>query len=123
MSNRLTFSLASLILILGLVFVPTSVMAHPHVDIPDTEADESVPDHNSHPEPVISLKPDAADAATEKVRNNQVVIGEAPASSTAGVDANEFVLIIDFGRDVTTNAASKTANPEAVAPLIGECDS
>ena len=63
--------------------------------------DESVSAHNAHPMPTIRLKADAKDAKTEKVRGNMVVIAEDDAPDADAIDANEFVLVIDFGQDVT----------------------
>ena len=60
LSNKSTFSLACLILLLalGVVFGTTSVMAHPHLDDPDTtDVDESDVDHSEsdHPTATITL--------------------------------------------------------------------
>ena len=135
MSNRLTFSLASLIFLiaLGLIFVPTSVLAHgpntigllrshPHpvnTAIPgqDLNADGDTNDigegavstHNAHPIPTLSLKPDAADATTAKVKDNMVVIASAD-SQTNAIDANEFVLVVDFDQDVVNASNIETVD-------------
>ncbi len=60
MSNRLTFSLASLILILGLVFAPTSVMAHPATDANTDTATDTAQIHpvstaTNHRHPVVEV--------------------------------------------------------------------
>ena len=130
MSNRLTFSLASLILILalGLVFAPTSVMAHDAAqsvgldgvvggtdDIPShthpvkvlvpavTSGNNQVaeiPVHGHHPMVTsIALKTD------DKVSDNMVEVGAAPGTLTAGIDAHEFVIIVTFDRPVVADAA------------------
>ena len=136
MSNRLTFSLASLIFLiaLGLIFVPTSVLAHGpntignlrshthpvNTVIPGTDlnadgdtldiGEGEVSTHNAHPIPTLSLKPDAANATPAKVKDNMVVIGAAPSGGqTTAIDANEFVLVVDFDQDVVN-----TSNQEAV---------
>ncbi len=111
MSNRLTFSILSIFLLLAFVAVP--VMAHapdddtvgPHtthpveVAVPEVTGDNrvpAVPVHGPHPMVTsIALKP-----AAGKVRDNMVVVGVAPATPTDGIDANEFVLIVTFDRPV-----------------------
>ena len=67
-SLKMTFSLASLVVLLalGLVFGTTSVMAHPHIDVPSTEdMDESDVDHEmtDHPTATIALTSANADAS------------------------------------------------------------
>ena len=131
MSNRLTFSLASLIFLiaLGLVFVPTSVMAHdaaqtgspatvgPHThpvleavtaDASATPPVLAVPLHGHHPMVrSIALK------SGDRVRDNMVEVGAAPdGGQTDKLDANEFVLVITFDRPVVhaTGATDQDAD-------------
>ena len=117
LSNKLTFSLASLVFMLTLafVFMPVSVMAHdpigdfiPHNHpvnemIPERDLDEdgnstdigeaAVPAHNAHPVPTITLKAGAT------VRGSEVMIT---------TTANTFIIIIDFDRDVTGSSDDRT---------------
>ncbi len=113
LSNKSTFSLASLILLLalGVIFGTTFVMAHapddatvgPHTH-PVTEevaADASatppvlpVPIHNAHPSPVITLK-----SGQTNVRGNMIAL-DATTNTT-------FTLVVDYGMDVT-GAADNT---------------
>ena len=112
LSNKSTFSLASLILLLalGVVFGTTFVMAHapddttvgPHTH-PVTEAvaeDASatppvlpVPLHNTHPVPVITLR-----SGQPNVRGNMIAL-DATTNTT-------FTLIVDYGTDVTDTATN-----------------
>ena len=134
-SLKMTFSLTSLVFLiaLGLVFAPMSVMAHGpstignlrshthpvNTEIPgqDLNADGDTTDtgegavstHNAHPIPTLSLKPDAADATTAKVRDNKVVIASVD-SQTNAIDANEFVLVVDFDQDVVNNNTTEEVN-------------
>ena len=115
MSNRLTFSLASLIVLIafGLVFGTTSVMAHAPGDDtvdshthPVTEAVTADPTadppvlgvspHGRHPVPTLSVK---ADAAT--VKGNNVVV-----TSTAAT----FTVVINFDVPVADAAADTAAD-------------
>ena len=121
MSNRLTFSLASLIFLiaLGLVFVPTTVLAHdaeqtgdpatvgPHTHPVKVEvtADNSatppvlaVPIHGAHPTATISLKPNAA-----TVRGMQAVV----TSTTTGT-TDVVTLVVQFNMPVVDAASSET---------------
>ena len=106
MSNRLTFSLASLIFLiaLGLVFVPTAVMAHdaeqtgdpatvgPHShpqkkEVTAVTADPTanppvvgrlaIPIHGAHPTVMLSLKPNAA-----TVKGTEVIVTDATGGTT-----------------------------------------
>ena len=63
LSNRLTFSLASLIVLiaLGLVFAPTSVLAHPNVDGDDTHANDG------HMHPSIDISATDVDPSTDDI--------------------------------------------------------
>ena len=112
LSNKSTFSLASLILLLalGVVFGTTFVMAHapddttvgPHTH-PVTEAvaeDTSatppvlpVPLHNTHPVPVITLR-----SGQPNVRGNMIAL-DATTNTT-------FTLVVDYGMDVTDTATN-----------------
>ena len=60
MSNRLTFSLASLILLLGLVFAPTAVMAHPVTETNNVSGQihdgDAVGLVHSHPEITVTIE-------------------------------------------------------------------
>ena len=109
MSNRLTFSLASLIVLLtfGLVFMPMSVIAH---DVTDADGDAPVTDpehtglsvgdtHNAHPKPTIRLKQVPGIA-----RGDRVVITASDDDADNGVE-NQFTLIIDYGQSI---AGAKT---------------
>ena len=118
MSNRLTFSLASLVFLiaLGLVFAPTSVLAHtqsgqePYVtgttdpadhthdgmkpiDAVDGNDDDSlddpedVPAHNSHPTATIALK----SGDTDTVRGNMAVVTTTAATFTLEIDFDQVV--------------------------------
>ena len=128
-SLKMTFSLTSLIFLiaLGLVFAPTSVMAHsdtqrtaadpdvgPHTTHPvnvATEADPDadppvlgIPSHGVHPEPTITLKQVAG-----TTRGNEVVI-VADDTATSDIVENAFTVEIEFDVDV---AAAATATEKA----------
>ena len=137
-SLKMTFSLTSLIFLiaLGLVFVPTSVMAHgPGVtpaatpethehpvntaieDDPDTTATESVATHNQHPMVTSVVLKEAED----KTRGNMVVVTDPAAGAAA--DA-VFTLVVTFDRDIVpannlrvapTSEADRTAEADLVA--------
>ena len=114
MSNRLTFSLASLILLFGLVFVPVTVMAHEvttqnngdgqvhNTDTP-VKSEDAAGDtnHGAHPSvTAITLK------AGDNVRGTMAAV----AADDGKEDTDEvqtFTIVIDFDQDVT-NAATST---------------
>ncbi len=117
MSNRLTFSILSIFLLLAFVAVP--VMAHgpesaetvgPHTH-PVTEAVDAdasatppvlaVPVHGTHPTATISLK-----SGQSNVRDKMVAV-IADDTDTADVMEHEFTLLVTFDVDVTDDA-SKT---------------
>ena len=144
-SLKMTFSLTSLILLiaLGLVFVPTAVMAHSdaqrgvgatvtvgehtHDDAmtpveavaEDTNTDEIelVPAHNSHPTVEITLEPGAnvsSDGTTAAVIADD--------TNTSDVMENQFTLVIEFDQEVVggeTDAAVPTDLSTSVL-LAGE---
>ena len=144
MSNRLTFSLASLILIFafGFVFGTTSVMAHPDASGDDTTTprphdhplEETLPQantdadvtanragievtpHNAHPTvQSIVLKPG------DTVRDNMVAVSAAD-TQTDDLDANEFILVITFDQDVvggSINVANIPGNADAETNSVG----
>ena len=130
MSNRLTFSLASLIVLLafGLVFAPMSVMAHEVTDdnVTDTTAtpptnpehtDLSVGNtHNAHPKPTIRLKQVPGIA-----RGDRVVI-TADDTDTADVDESQFTLIIDYGQPIAGTRGELVADRANNAVTIGTGD-
>ena len=119
MSNRLTFSLASLIFLiaLGLVFGTTSVMAHEVTDDNNGtgevhEGDTPLGDtnHNAHPTVTsIVLKPGAL------VRDNMVVVTDDDAT-TADVNESQFTLVITFDREVVSAATILSAAADVVDP-------
>ena len=111
MSNRLTFSLASLILILALVFVPTSVMAHEvtpansgtgqvhNTDTP-VKTDDAPGDtnHGMHP---------SVDSITLKEGDNvsgTIAAVDADDSDAATTEVQTFTIVIDFDMDVASAA-------------------
>ena len=132
-SLKMTFSLASLILILGLVFVPTAVMAHD--DASDatttprthehplrtaldaqTDADGDRPGtavtaHFGHPTITsVVLKADSPGA----VRGNMVVI-VADDATTTDVNEHGLVLVVTFSEPVnTTDGSSLTVTAAKV---------
>ena len=124
--RKMTFSLASLILILGLGFGTTSVLAHdagdttvdPHDTHPVLEAIAAdsaatppllgVPVHGVHPVPTITLKPNA-----DTVKGNEVIV-LADDATTTDVNENTFTVIIGFDVPV---AASATATEAAQTPI------
>ena len=125
-SLKMTFSLTSLIFLiaLGLVFVPTSVMAHPDassaVDTPRPHghplhtalaADEgdggtgtAVAIHGDHPEPTISLK--SHDRVN--VAQKEVVITADDAATTDDAE-NTFDVMIGFSMLVDDDSTSTAA--------------
>ena len=131
MSYRLTFSLASLIFLiaLGLVFAPTSVMAHddasPATDTPrehphplasgldsQTDADGTTPGsavtaHYGHPTiSSVMLK-----MVTDKTRGNMAVI-TADDTNTADVNEHGLTLVVTFSEKVnTTDGSSLVVTP------------
>ena len=116
MSNRLTFSLASLIFILalGLVFVPTSVMAHEVADgnsgtgqvhAGDTAGDTN---HGTHPRVTsITLK------AGANVRGTMAAVEEDDGAGDPEIQT--FTIVIDFDQDV---ASAATDTDFATLPTI-----
>ncbi len=132
MSNRLTFSLASLILIFAIAFAPTVVMAHgpgvtpaavpeDHTHPVNTAIEndpltagitEDVPTHNSHPS-VTSITLKAGDA----VRGNMVAV-----SGTTVGTTDVFTLVITFDQPVVAAnnlRAVPAAADETTSPLEG----
>ena len=86
MSNRLTFSLASLILLLGLVFAPMSVMAHEATDEnTDTATDaaliHAVGTDATHQHPMITVTIEDADPTTDGIQVADTEADEAAATS------------------------------------------
>ena len=143
LSNKSTFSLVSLVALiaLGLVFGVTSVMAHPHIDVPTTpNIDESDVDHEAddHPMATITLIPANDDAFTEKSVDEddtgQPVVqllnsnGEAFAILEDDPDATPnpinqdttgiFKLLIEFNKDLTPG--SSLAISQLTLTALGE---
>ena len=127
-SLKMTFSLTSLILIiaLGLVFVPTSVMAenpttgvtartHTHPlneelgDDPNTPATEAtIAAHNGHPMVTsITLKGD-------NTRGSEAMV-----SGTTVGTTDVFTLVITFDRALTAAGADRAIDSTAASPLTG----
>ncbi|MDE0397753.1 MAG: lamin tail domain-containing protein [Candidatus Poribacteria bacterium] len=128
MSNRLTFSLASLILLFAFVAMP--VMAHdnasgddattprPHshpletaldaatdaADITAGRAGIAVATHGHHPVPTITLKADAA-----RIKDNEIVV----TGETTGT-TDVFSVIITFDRAVGTSPTDTAAAPTPI---------
>ena len=123
LSNRLTFSLASLIFLiaLGLVFAPMSVLAHPdatgeastprphsHPLLEDlllkatptdaTDLGTAVARHGIHPVPTITLKANPA-----QVQGNKVLIT---------TTEKQFTVIITFDRDVSSDETHTAATAD-----------
>ena len=141
MSNRLTFSLASLVILiaLGLVFGTTSVMAHPAAGVSPTQvpddptththdgmnpveaiadnpatADvtENTPAHNSHPTVKITVK--AGDNVSTDGETIRIVDAGTPTDAAETGDEQTFTLVIDFDQVVLGTAeTSTTAASEA----------
>ena len=127
MSNRLTFSLASLIVLIafGLVFAPMSVMAH-------DDATNAVDTPRIHPHPLPNLLSEQTDAngptpgsavaahtghpTVESIALKEVkdISSASKAMITAddgntAVSENQLTLVVTFSRDVnTTNGNSVT---------------
>ena len=123
LSNKSTFSLASLILLLalGFLYAVTPVMAHApgsderahdhplletlpaqnlnpgtgpgQDDDTDDPGEAEVTAHNAHPSPVITLK-----SGQTNVRGNMIAL-DATTNTT-------FTLVVDYGMDVTDSASS-----------------
>ena len=137
MSNRLTFSLASLIFLIafGLVFAPSDAMAHvgtgpggtkvgnevhdhpfadtlPAVDINEDgdmndPGEAEVTKHNDHPTPTISLVADQDNVDED----NDIIMVTAAAAT--------FKVQVDFGMVVSNAATDETAvNDLTFAPVI-----
>ena len=125
-SLKMTFSLTSLIFLiaLGLVFVPTSVMAHTTgnlptahpshthpvtVAVPDntntTGVDETVPIHNAHPVPTITLK-----AQADVVKGDEIKLAADP--------DNAFTLVVTFDQAVNPGASDGTGAAIVAADLL-----
>ena len=131
-SLKMTFSLTSLIFLiaLGLVFVPTSVMAH-EVTAANSAIDEvhegDTPvqvitdgvvttsgntNHGAHPRVTsIALKPG------DNVRGNEVVV-TADDTNTATVSENTFILVITFDQALTAAVTETTAS--TTSPLVAD---
>ena len=130
MSNRLTFSLASLIVLLafGLVFAPMSVMAHEVTDDNETDTTATPPTnpehtglsvgntHNAHPKPTIRLKQVPGIA-----RGDRVVI-TADDTDTDDVNESQFTLIIDYGQPIAGTSGELVADRANNAVTIGTGD-
>ena len=135
-SLKMTFSLTSLIFLiaLGLVFVPTSVMAHdaeqsgdpatvgPHTHpvkvvvnaadadattVPPTPAVLAVPIHGAHPTVTVSLKEDDA-----KVRGMEAVVTSATTGTTDVV-----TLVVQFDMPVANAGTTETVASTEVLDL------
>ena len=131
MSNRLTFSLASLIVLIafGLVFTPTLAIAdnggtgagnkhNPagHDDQSDADTDENGhPDHK-HPKPTISLASDQAN-----VIGNTIKIATDDNTTTA-INEEEFTLVVDFDMDVNDDASELMIDTTTTANLNDRAD-
>ena len=133
MSNRLTFSLASLILsfAFGFVFMAAPVFAHDADTIGDLRAhshptgslpaqdnnddgdeddvgEAAVNPHNEHPEPTVMLK-----AEQSNVRGSQVVI-TADDTETTEVMENEFTVVVTFDQDLATGSSLVSAEVDII---------
>ena len=117
-SLKMTFSLASLVILIAFAFVVMPVTAHegdaavplrehghptkglPALDGPDegTEATNAgegeVPPHGVHPDPAISLK------AGDNVRGDKIMIVPAATDATDTLSPISFTIVVDFGIDV-----------------------
>lgn len=122
MSNRLTFSLASLIFLiaLGLVFAPTSVMAHEvdstnngtgQVHQGDTDGDTN---HGAHPM-VTSIVLESGG----KVRDDMVEVTDPSAQGGTAEDA-QFTLVITFDQEVVSapTIVSAAADNDSATPPV-----
>ena len=122
--RKMTFSLASLILILalGLVLAPTSVMADTATadnigaDNPEHTGLSAGDPHNAHPKPVISLK-----QVDDKAKDDEVVIVADDGDANNGVE-NQFTLIIDYGQPIAGTAAERVPNRATNAVTIAGTD-
>ena len=128
LSNKSTFSLASLILMLalglGLVFGTSSVMAHPHIDNPATpNVDESVTDHLESDHPIATkivftsanatafTTKSVNDAGTFAIMLNAAAVDHDNDSNTAD--------IVKGGRFAETKADDSSATPPIVQDRNG----
>ena len=139
LSNRLTFSLASLIFLiaLGLILVPTSVMAHddasdavstprPH-DHPlktalpnDTGTDgtgTAVPIHDAHPTVMsIEAKPDASTATVKTNKGREVILLAADGSALTidGTTDGVFNVRVTFTGTLSDNGDTTVDDAEGL---------
>ena len=131
LSNKSTFSLACLILLMAFVALP--VMAHDGVhplneNIPNDPAtdgvDEAVSAHTGHPVPTISVKP----GATVKMINGrtEVMVAVAVDDDTTpdineDIVSRQFTLVIDFNQPVasTDDVRSVPNDATATVPVLG----
>ena len=129
MSNRLTFSLASLILILGLVFATAPAMAHDLV--PGETGDQhvagiNISNHTAHP--VVTSATFKGDAADGYVGNDsfQIEVVFAAANATNKIAAPPAVATGDISvtgfniLDANGGATKRTYRVDAVSPTSGD---
>ena len=121
LSNKSTFSLACLILLMAFVALP--VMAHDGVhplneDIPNDlatqDVNEAVLAHTGHPVPTISVKP----GATVKTINGRTeVMVVTDDTDTDDVAENTFTLVIDFNQPVASTDSVRSVPNDATATV------
>ena len=116
MSNRLTFSLASLILLLGLVFAPTAVMAHEATDdntdtATDTTLIHAVGTNAAHQHPMITVTIEDADPTTDGI---QIVDTEADDKAT-GFDKASLSPTIQFDVMLTVPVGAQAGGSDVAA--------
>ncbi len=128
LSNRLTYSVASLVvmLVIGLAFAPIYVLAHPHGDsVPNADGHLE----SDHPTATITLTSANADTFTDaSIKNNSVQLVKTDGTGfavTSGTDPpldsdGKFKLLITFDKDLADDA-ELLVNEYAIT-AIGQSD-
>ena len=128
LSNKSTFSLASLILMLalglGLVFGTSSVMAHPHIDNPATPGiDESVTDHleSDHPKAtkIVFTSANATSFTSKSVNAAGTFAIMLNAADVDHDNDSNTADIVKGGRFAETRATDLTVTPKIVQDATG----
>jgi len=115
MSNRLTFSLASLVFLiaLGLIFVPTSVMAHdqdPATDGIQHGTTGSFTTIGAHMHPTITVEVDDVDPRTDGIQVNRKAT-----DASASPAITDLMVVFDVKLKLDSNVPLRAADDSPIA--------
>lgn len=132
LSHKLTFSLASIFLLLAFAIVPAMAHSpgddsyvgdhatHPILEDvtdanPDVDGDQGIEAHANHPRPTISVK---AGGNTKMINNRIEVKIVADDTATTDVAENAFTVVVQYDQAVAATATERSVADNATAPTL-----